>query len=169
MNAITLLFTEHRLIQKAINILNKFSQKDLNPVLIDGFVDFFRTYADKRHHGKEEAIFFKALEAKTLSAELKKIMVELIEEHKKARKLISDLESLKSGPRQEVQSCIQKIVRLYTSHIDKENRHFFIPAFDLFSKEEKNNLLKRFQEFDQTLVPKDYEQVLKEIEKLFHS
>ena len=169
MNAITMLFTEHRLIQKTVSLLNKFSQKDLNPDLIDNFVDFFRTYADKRHHGKEEAIFFKALETKPLSPELKKTMAELVEEHKKARKLISALGDLKSGPRQEVQSCLQKIVRLYTSHIDKENHHFFMPAFNLFNEEEKNNLLKSFQEFDKTLVPKDYEQVLKEIEKLFHS
>lgn len=164
-NAIMILMSEHRLIQKAADLLNEFKTKSSKGSFLDNFIDFFRTYADKRHHGKEEDILFKALKNKNMPENLAKIMQELLNEHKEARKLIRMLEKLKLGPEDKLQGCIEKIVSLYTAHIDKENHHFFAPAFNLFTEKEKTVLLKQFQDFDQKLTPQDYENMIDQMEK----
>ena len=48
---------------------------------MDIAVDFIRVYADRTHHGKEEAILFRELKNKPLSTEDRRVMNELIEEH----------------------------------------------------------------------------------------
>ncbi len=165
MTIIAILIQEHKLIERVVKILDIICQKDIKPVFLDEFIDFFRTYADKRHHGKEEDIFFKSLALKPMPVELKKTINALIEEHKKARKLMKDLEELKGGSRKEIQECIKKIIQLYTSHIEKENYHFFVPAFNLFEKKQQKELLKRAEEFDRSLTHKDYKIMVLEMEK----
>ena len=66
---IGLLMKEHRLIERMVGLLVKELDRtkkvnDLNPVFIDSAVDFFRTYADRTHHGKEEDILFRELRIK---------------------------------------------------------------------------------------------------------
>ena len=58
------LMWEHRLIERMVKLLKKelikikeIDKVDTNFILI--VVDFFRTYADRTHHGKEEDILFK--------------------------------------------------------------------------------------------------------------
>ena len=54
-------------------------------------VDFFRTYADKCHHGKEEDILFRLLAGKPLSPSHKKVLDELMVEHGYAREAVGKL------------------------------------------------------------------------------
>ena len=63
------LMWEHRLIEKLVQTLKteigKIREQDeINIVLIDQAVDFFRTYSDRTHHGKEEEILFRDLAKK---------------------------------------------------------------------------------------------------------
>ena len=58
------LMWEHMLIEKMarlfkVEIEKNTEQKSVNTGFIDAAVDFFRTYADRTHHGKEENILFK--------------------------------------------------------------------------------------------------------------
>ena len=81
---------EHRLIERMVRLLQSeldrlSTEETLDPDFILAAVDFFRTYADRTHHGKEEDILFVALEKKTLDDGLRSIMDELIEEHIYAR------------------------------------------------------------------------------------
>jgi hemerythrin-like domain-containing protein len=90
------LMVEHRLIERMIKVLkakhvtmSETEKLDLNLIVVTA--DFFRTYADRCHHGKEEDILFRELARKNLSEIDKKTMQELIEEHKHARKTVRDL------------------------------------------------------------------------------
>jgi hemerythrin-like domain-containing protein len=63
MELIGLLMIEHRLIEQIIHALDTESQhishdNIVHPLFIYNAVDFFRTYADQFHHGKEEDILF---------------------------------------------------------------------------------------------------------------
>ncbi|HEX9949296.1 MAG TPA: hemerythrin domain-containing protein, partial [Thermodesulfobacteriota bacterium] len=94
------LMIEHRLIERMVGALRgeMHSIEKKNEVhieLIDSGVDFFRTYADRCHHGKEEDILFRDLAKKRLSPEHKKIMAELIEEHRFGRETVGKLLSAK--------------------------------------------------------------------------
>ena len=55
------LMIEHRLIERMIKVLageleHMAARAVANPQLIQVAIDFFRTYADRTHHGKEEDI-----------------------------------------------------------------------------------------------------------------
>ena len=63
---IGLLMREHRRIERMVEGLRgereSVRRGVVDPVFIDNAVDFFRTYADRTHHGKEEDILFRDLE-----------------------------------------------------------------------------------------------------------
>jgi hemerythrin-like domain-containing protein len=66
---------EHRLIEKIVSPLETelhyiSHQKKVHPQFIYAVIDFFRTYADEYHHGKEEDILFLEMKKKELVPEL---------------------------------------------------------------------------------------------------
>jgi hemerythrin-like domain-containing protein len=162
------LMIEHRLIEKMIAVIrrevdNAEREDRIDPAFIDTAVDFMRTYADKCHHGKEEDILFRDLGGKDLSQELKGILSELIEEHKMGRKVVSDLVDAKSrymrGEKDALHAILDSLRHLtafYPKHIEKEDRHFFIPCMDYFTSEEKQQMLKEEWEFDRNLIHEIY-------------
>jgi hemerythrin-like domain-containing protein len=80
------LMIEHRLIERMIALIkDALAQIQLSgkvdPLFVDTAVDFIRIYADRTHHGKEEDILFRDLEKRSLSADDRKVMKELTQEH----------------------------------------------------------------------------------------
>lgn len=176
------LMWEHRLIEEMIRLLDaevdKIREKrEINILLIDHAVDFFRTYADRTHHGKEEDILFRDLAKKSLSWEHNRIMEELIEEHVQARKKVGRLikaknnflaGSCESAP---VADCIRDLISFYPPHIEKEDKHFFFPCLNYFSPAEQDRMLAEFQEFDRRMIHEKYTKAVEEFlgRKVAHS
>jgi hemerythrin-like domain-containing protein len=134
-------------------------------------VDFFRTYADRTHHGKEEDILFKALGKKRLAAEHKKIMDELVTEHVVARKTVGELVNAAAGLQQGnpgsvagIKDCLNRLVTLYPAHIEKEDKHFFYPVMEYFSKQEQDAMLDEFREFDRSMIHEKYRKTVETLE-----
>lgn len=158
------LMIEHRLIEKMITVIQKEieqseQQNRINPEFIDSAVDFIRMYADRCHHGKEEDILFRDLTNKSLSAEHKRIMDELLEEHRQGRKTVAELVEAKGRYLRGDQAALPLLLNLmrflvdfYPRHIEKEDKHFFIPIMNYFSPEEKEAMLKEEWEFDKNLI-----------------
>ena len=76
---VEILINEHRLIERFVKLVkneteNIIETQKVNPNFIVIAVDFFKTYADRYHHGKEEGILFQGLSQKKLSGGDKKIM-----------------------------------------------------------------------------------------------
>ncbi len=172
------LMVEHRLIGRMINLLdaelgNIERTSHLNTDFISVGVDFFRTYADRTHHGKEESILFRELSKKQLSPEDRTMMERLIQEHIWAREAVCRLRVANGqhiqGNRDAVKVIIYelgKLTKFYPMHIEKEDEHFFIPAMDYFSQEERSAMLEEFWEFDRNMIHEKYEQVVEEYEKI---
>jgi len=170
------LMREHRLIERMVKILEKeltkikeTSKVDTNIILLG--VDFFRTYADRTHHGKEEDILFRDLEKKELTKEHKKIINKLLEDHVFARKTVSALNNANisvvkgnKGSIKEIASNLEKLVKLYPKHIYIEDKEFFFPILDYFSKEEQDNMLQDFWEFDQKMIHEKYAKIVNDLE-----
>jgi len=166
------LMVEHRQIERMTALLRAEIRKmdeskkpDVGFLMIA--VDFMRTYADRVHHGKEEDILFKALATKKLEPEHAKIMNELIEEHISARKMVTALlaarEKYINGDREslkEIKELLEKIGNFYPVHIEKEDKHFFYPCLDYFSKQEQDEMLKEFWEFDRKVIHEKYQKVV---------
>jgi hemerythrin-like domain-containing protein len=175
---------EHRLIERLLTLMNREYQriKDnmdvdpefafVDPVFIDTAVDFIRTYADRCHHGKEEDLLFQALAAKDLSPDLWQTMNELIQEHAWARETTASLVKAKEayllekpGALADLMLHLEELVEFYPQHIEKEDKHFFIPCMAYFSDAEQADLLARMQEFDRQLIHEKYRGVVESMEQ----
>jgi hemerythrin-like domain-containing protein len=165
------LMIEHRLIEKIIPLLEKESKKTAeglapNLFFIESAVDFFRMYADKTHHGKEEDILFVELRKKNINKDLATIMEELVNEHKKARELVGSLFNeekefvSKKGDPAKVTKIMSDLCALYPGHIEKEDKRFFIPCMSYFSQEEQKALLLKGEEFDKQMIHYKYSSVI---------
>jgi hemerythrin-like domain-containing protein len=178
------LMIEHRLIERMIALMQQELHRIrdnvavdpefafVNPVFIDTAVDFLRTYADRCHHGKEEGILFTRLPAKPLSAEHRQVMEELIREHARARETTANLLKAKenhllekAGALSEILETLGQVVELYPRHIEKEDKHFFLPVMDYFTDAEKAEMLHQMAEFDRQLIHEKYRQVVEKIEQ----
>lgn len=170
------LMIEHRLIERMIRLwkesldkINEANSLDLD--FIAQAIDFMHAYADRCHHGKEEDILFAALKNKPLSAELEKILQELINEHNISRDNIKELACARqrylAGDKAafgDIQVSVKTIVELYPAHILKEDRRFFLPCMEYFTEQEKENMILEFTEFDRNLVHEKYKEMVKELE-----
>ena len=173
------LMWEHRLIEKMLASLMKHvdkieKSKKVNPVVINVAVDFVRMYADRTHHGKEEEILFRDLAKKDLTPELKKIMQELLDEHVWGRKTTGMLVAAKDkylqqgdkGKLTEIIDLARELGNFYPRHIEKEDKHFFYPCQEYFSKDEQEKMLAEFWEFDRKMIHEKYNKVFEEYSNL---
>lgn len=178
MRAIGLLMIEHRLIEKIIPILETELKRlqgddEPNPYLIEYAVDFFRTYADRTHHGKEEDILFRELKDKRLDPEHNKIMRELEEEHVIARMNVRSLLEAKDqwvegdvGAIEQIKIRFRNLIELYPKHIYKEDKEFFFPIEQYFTPEELKAMLQESYEFDQKMIHEKYAKTLQSMKQM---
>jgi hemerythrin-like domain-containing protein len=177
MMPIGLLMKEHRLIERMIRVMNTKlenikKENKANPLFIDTTVDFIRTYADRCHHGKEEDILFRDLAKKSISAEHKRIMDELIKEHVMGRNNVKKLIEAKDRYAQkdkralsDMLSHMETLVKFYPKHIEKEDKHFFIPCMDYFTEQERDVMLNEMWEFDKNMIHDKYTKIVENYEK----
>jgi hemerythrin-like domain-containing protein len=169
---------EHRLIERMIAAMRRELERiddsgETDPVFVESAVDFFRTYGDRTHHGKEEEIYFRDLANKDLEPGLRKTMEELIEEHVYARGKVRALreanERYASGERDalgEITSLLADLVEFYPVHIEKEDKRFFFPTQEYFSREEQALMLAEFERFDAQMIHSKYMEVVSRYEEL---
>jgi hemerythrin-like domain-containing protein len=170
------LMKEHRLIERMIVLLEKEIDRleegeELDLHFIDVAVDFIRSYADRCHHGKEEDILFRDLAKKALSDEHSQTMKELIAEHVYGRETTAALAGAKErhvqGDMQALGSVIgylKDLVEFYPAHIEKEDKHFFVPCMQYFSRREQDEMLEEFWEFDRGLIHEKYRSIVGQLE-----
>jgi len=170
------LMIEHRLIERMIRVMKgeveaMEREGEAKPQFIDGAVDFIRMYADRCHHGKEEDILFRLLSQKPISDHHREVVEELTEEHVQARNLTGQLVAAKEryvagekGAVTEIKTIMSQLVDFYPVHIEKEDRHFFIPCMEYFSRLEQDEMLESFGEFDRTLIHEKYRAVIEKFE-----
>ncbi len=177
------LMIEHRLIERMVALMKQelARLKDnvavatefafVDPVFIDTVVDFIRTYAGRTHHGKEEGLLFAALAGKDLTPEHRQAMEELIEDHRWGdRTLVSLLQAKndylleKAGALDDLLLHLEALAVFYPMHIEKEDKHFFLPCMNYFSEAEKAQMLESIWEFDRKLIHEHYDLLVEGLE-----
>lgn len=169
------LMWEHRLIEKMLRLFESEvrlinESRKVNTVFLDQAVDFIKTYADQTHHGKEEDILFSDLRKKKLSPEHARTMDALMEDHRYARKMVGELVAAKKkylkgeNTSETIVMLMRELARFYPVHIEKEDKNFFFPCLDYFSKEEQDKMLAEFYEFDRKMIHDKYEKVVSQME-----
>jgi hemerythrin-like domain-containing protein len=170
------LMIEHRLIERMLahvrQTLSEIKASNaVDPLFIDTAVDFIRTYADRTHHGKEEDILFRDLEARSLSDADRRLMNELVEDHVFGRKITKELVEANTRYRNGDASALvviadklETLADFYPRHIDKEDKVFFPSARAYFTDEEDQAMLADFWEFDRQMIHEKYEAVVAALE-----
>lgn len=177
------LMTEHRLIERMMALIRQELDRIesnvavdpefafVDPDFIDTAVDFLRTYADRCHHGKEEDLLFAGLAQKSLSPEHRRLMDELIADHVLARETTYKLLKAKDDYLREKPEALKNLLlhlrtlaEYYPGHIEKEDRHFFLPCMDYFTQAEKEEMLARMHEFDRQLIHEKYRLIVEGME-----
>jgi hemerythrin-like domain-containing protein len=171
------LMIEHRLIERMIAVIGKEVERiegggAPDPAFIDEAIDFIHTYADRCHHGKEEDILFRELAGKELSPFDRLTMEGLIEDHRKGRenvaRLIASRERYLKGEKEQTAVILEELtffVNFYPKHIEKEDKHFFMPSMSYFSEDDKNALLNEERTFDRDLIHRLYKEKVTNGEK----
>ncbi len=170
------LMIEHRLIERMLSVIKDAlakieSKHRVDPVFVDVAVDFIRMYADRTHHGKEEDILFRELKNKPLSAEDRRVMNELIEEHVFGRKTTKALVDANIRYRDsdetalaDIADKLQTLIDFYPRHIEKEDKTFFPASRAYFTDEEEQAILAEFWEFDRKMIHEKYRSVVEGLE-----
>ncbi len=171
------LMIEHRLIERMVKLMagelpRMEGKREVNIGFLSEAIDFIRTYADRCHHGKEEDILFRDLALKPLLPEHKNVMNELVEEHIAARRVVGRLADSKDqfaktqkDGFQEIITSLKELIEFYPSHIEKEDKHFFLPVMNYFTRQEKDDMLQEFKEFDKKLIHEKYKRMVEGYER----
>lgn len=172
------LMREHRVIEQMIGVL----RAEMDAIDRTGVADsaaltlateFIRWYADRCHHGKEEDILFLRLRSKDLDAETAALMDELVQDHvfgrELTRRVVTANRAYAAGDSEavgEIRAALGTLVDFYPKHIEKEDRHFFRPAVEALTLEERDQMLADFDEFDRALVHERYLAIVTEASSL---
>jgi len=170
------LMIEHRLIDRILKLMRIELDRigaygTADPEFIDSAVVFMKEYADICHHGKEEQILFARLKEKKLSPEMRKMVDDLTQEHVFVRNLTNEIVRAKDRyvgqdpeGKPSIISTLNIMIEFYPKHVEKEEKHFFIPAMKYFTDEEKNTMLGTFREFDARLFHDEFQMMITGLE-----
>jgi len=163
---IAVLEAEHRLIERAVAVLEAEAARLDNgdpprPDVIQNAIEFFVTFADQRHHGKEERYLFPALAAKKPIIRDGPVKV-LTGEHESGRYFVRELRegvaglaASDPGPTARLRRALSLYAMMLRKHIAKEEEIVFLLARVLLTEEEIAAMASDFETADQASVSID--------------
>jgi hemerythrin-like domain-containing protein len=154
---------EHDVILQGLEILEACSEQlrageTVAPDTLDSLIEFFRLFADKTHHGKEEALLFPAMIEKGFSRETGPIHCMLADHEQNralTRKMIQASAELRAGDNSAAARFAEAAgdyVYVLREHIQKENMVLFNMAEQVLSPAEEPALLAKFLDVDQNQI-----------------
>lgn len=178
MSATEILKEEHRVIERVLRVIgtsaNRLERGEEVPVeIFKKAVDFFRNFADRCHHGKEEDLLFPTLEERGVPREGGPLGV-MLQEHDQGRSYVKALgeaaEKLREGGSEAREAIIENVrgyVALLTQHIEKEDCVLYRLADDALSEEDKERLIEEYEKVEREKLGEGvHERYLKMVEEL---
>jgi hemerythrin-like domain-containing protein len=153
MKATDVLMEEHRVIEQVLNCLEKLADHsaagaELDRGSIREALDFFRHFADRCHHGKEEGCLFPLLEARGLARAGGPTGV-MLHEHEQGRRLIVAMaEAVEKDARREFVRHARAYIELLREHIRKEDQCLFPIAAEVLGDAEAEALARSFEKVE---------------------
>jgi len=162
MRAIEMLMHEHRIIEKVMNALDRYTEKvaageDVPIADASSFAGFFREFADRCHHGKEENILFERMAASGFSKEAGPLAV-MYHEHTMGRlhgKAIGEVgEQTEWTPelREKFVDNARKYSPLLRSHILKEDSVLYPMAIRQLGASEMESIADECDAFEENVM-----------------
>jgi hemerythrin-like domain-containing protein len=150
-----ILSDEHRVIEQVLACLERIAADCQAAGRLDGIsaeqaVDFFRNFADRCHHGKEEAHLFPAMEAKGFPRDGGPTGV-MLHEHDQGRAYVRGMAQAivgaAAGQREAIARFVENArdyIALLAEHIQKEDHCLFAMADQAFTSDDQARLLDVF-------------------------
>jgi hemerythrin-like domain-containing protein len=163
-----LLYDEHSVIMNAIELAKDAESligKDdvLYEKTIRNLIDFFRNYADKYHHNKEEMILFPEMNKKNEFLQ-DGVIKEMFDNHEDFREMIRNIEKkLDAKNFIETQKELNAYGEALSDHIAVENEEVFQMAESIFDDDELEKINFRFLDSDRELGDKRKEELKEHI------
>ena len=145
-----ILSSEHRVIEQVLDCLEQIiagaeRTGTLDAAAATDALNFFRTFADQCHHGKEEAHLFPALEAKGFPRESGPTGV-MLAEHEQGRACVRQMQAaIPTGAVPAFAEAGRRYSTLLRQHIQKEDHCLFSMADNTFSAADQATLLAKFE------------------------
>ena len=121
---------------------------------LEGLIEFFRLFADRCHHGKEEDLLFPLLQEKGMPRAGGPIGV-MLAEHDQGRSLIKQMADASeayqagaTGSGSPWAEAARGYCTLLRGHIDKENDVLFVMAERMLSPAEQGELAESFEKIE---------------------
>ncbi len=158
--ATAILRQEHDAILRMLDVTDAIVQQlernqRVAPETLAGVLEFFRLFADRCHHGKEEELLFPLLERKGMAREGGPIGV-MLHEHEQGRSLgrqMGDAADAFSngmpGAGTRWADAARSYAALLRQHIDKENNVLFVMAENILSAAEQAELVAAFEKVEE--------------------
>lgn len=155
MKTTEILSQEHRVIEQVLSCLEELVAETPAPGKFDWesadqMLEFFRNFADRCHHAKEEDALFPAMEARGFSPSVGPTAV-MRSEHEQGRRLMAAMsEAVRGGMDQEpdaiaaFRSAARSYIQLLRSHIQKEDGCLFPMADNFLGEADDCELLRQF-------------------------
>jgi hemerythrin-like domain-containing protein len=159
-----LLYDEHEIIVNAIDVAKQSESligvdDALYEKTVRELIGFFRNYADKYHHYKEEMILFPEMKKKNEFLE-DGVIKEMFDNHEEFRDMIRSIEKDLDGKNFiAAQLDLNNYGEALLDHIAVENDEVFQMAETLFDDAELERISFRFQDCDRDLGDKQKEEL----------
>lgn len=152
-----ILKNEHAVIKRMLNVLSLAADqlekgKELDPSVFDRSLDFIRQFADYSHHGKEEDVFFAAVEEAGIPKDGGPVGV-MLEEHDEGRKAVqkmaAGLEKYRAGDKSAAKDICRgarDYVYVLRNHIPKEDDILYPMGDEVISVQGQAKMAQRFEE-----------------------
>lgn len=159
---VDMLKDEHRVIERVLRALGGICRRleQNEPIPSETFgelIDFIRMFADRCHHGKEEAHLFPALIERGIPRDGGPIGV-MLYEHEVGRQLVTELNQAAeayqagdAGAGQHIVSVGRRYIELLTQHIYKEDNILFPMADQVLDASSQRSLSEVFERVDAEL------------------
>jgi hemerythrin-like domain-containing protein len=154
-----ILMNEHRIIEQVLACLEKILEQCTSGTKLDTksakqAIEFFRGFADRCHHGKEEAHLFPVMQANGFSGGCSPVAV-MFREHELGRLYIQGMdaaiEPAAAGDPESLKWFIQhgqSYVTLLREHIRKEDTCLFPAANHRLTEKDQEQLLAAFEKVE---------------------
>ena len=141
--------------------LNNTRKNDCSPLISGGskpllhitvMVYFFKTFADKCHHGKEEDFLFKELVKKGIPSNGGPVGV-MLHEHAQGREYIAHMSrSIDEKSIEGFNNAAVLYRDLLRQHIEKENDVLFMMADKVINEQEQSLLFEYFEQHEENVI-----------------
>lgn len=161
--AVEALMNEHRVIEQVLGSLETFVQNVKKEAAVERdtvrtYADFFKNFADRCHHGKEEDRLFVKMRDFGFPSEFGPVAV-MVAEHEEGRGHVGALASIGAGtgplsPSERDDLCehAEAYIQMLRAHIQKEDNILYPMALQAIPPAEMDKLAESYDAFESSVM-----------------